>query len=214
MTINGNDNYTRRYLVQAAKGLKVLQRFIPEIPKLDGFSGDWKEEHYWYSGEKRINQKYVLSNETAEIKLTFNPGGDGSTSFKVAGGGWRTFDRIGVSASFYWKSFDRKGAPKVDLNEVFKQQLERIAKHREYSKTAITIPQIGHTVSPDGLKRLKEEFKTKGWHSFHPSGFGTGYTVSVKKLRYGERATKELETFIGIAPLYVEKFRRGLTKGD
>jgi hypothetical protein len=157
------DKYIKQYLVQAAKDLKELQRLVPKIPKLDGFIGEWQEdENYWYAGENRLNQKYVLSNLKDEIKFTFNPGGDGTTSFKVKDG-WRTFDRIGVESSFYWKHFNYKGAPKVYLNEVLNEQLERIAKSREYSKTAITIPQIGFSVSPDGLRRLKEAFKKKGW---------------------------------------------------
>lgn len=198
-------NYTKQYLAQAAKDQKELQHLVPKIPKLNGFIGEWKEEHYWFDGKNRLIKKYVLSNMKDEITFTFNPGGDGSTSFNTERG-WRSFDRTGVESSFYWKPWDYKGAEPVDLNEVLKDQLERIAKQRDYFKTAIKIPEIGFTISPDGLAKLKGDLKRIGYRRFMPSGFGTGYTISIKKLRFGNRVSKELEEFIGISPLYVETF--------
>jgi len=203
MTSTTTDKYIKQYLAQSAKSQKELNRFVKKLPAIDGFIGEWKDDHNWFAGENRVTKNYVLVNIKAEIKFTFMPGGDGSTSFK-AGDHWATFDRRGVESSFYWKPLWEKDE-RPDIKVILNEQLERIAKHRVYAATAIKVPQISFTVSPENLAKLKVTFKNKGYHRFHPSGFGTGYTVSAKPLRHGSRASKELETFFGV-PLWVETF--------
>ena len=200
------DKYVKKFLADAAKQAKELERIVPKIPKMDGFVGRWVEEKHWYGGENRTSKSYVLENTDMQIKFVFKPGGDGSTSFLVEGRGWLSFDRTGVESSFYWKPWDYKGAPKVNLSEVLTEQLVRIAGRRVYYVSAIKIPQIGHTVSPDSLPKLREQLKKNTHYSFMPSGFGTGYRVSTRRLQFGKRASAELEKFMDVGPLYVETF--------
>lgn len=179
--------------------IRELGAIIKSIPKIKGFIGNWIDDPYY-------GKEYVLANKKSEITFTFHQGGDGTTSFKTTDGHWRTFDRRGVESSFYWKPWDYKGAPKVNLKEMLDEQLQRIAASREYFNTAIIVPEIGFSVSPANLEKLKMTFKNAGYHSFHPSGFGVGYTVSAKPLRFGKKASKELMDFFGVAPLYIATF--------
>lgn len=174
-----------------------LEAFVKRLPAFEGFTGTWYDD-----------KDYVLNNAAGDIRFEFHPGGDGTTSFKAQDGNWLTFDRRGVDSSFYWRAFDYKGAGMPDIKEVIAEQLTRIATSREFQKFALKIPQIGHSISPVGLERLKEEFRKNDTasRSFHPAGFGTGYTVSRTRSRFATRATKALEDFIGVSPLYVSTF--------
>jgi hypothetical protein len=198
------DKRTVDYLKMLAKDQKELLAYVKKLPAYDGFKGEWEEDRHFFAGENRVTKNYVLANDAKEVKFTFRPGGSGTTSFNTANG-WRTFDRTGVEDSFYWKPLWEKDV-RPEVKVMIDEQMERIAKSRDFAKTAVRIPQIGFTVSPDLLARLKETFKRKGYHAFHPSGFGTGYTVSGKKLRFSNRASKEMEDFFGVAPLYIETF--------
>jgi hypothetical protein len=188
------------YVKEHAKQVRELEKFIPKIPVLDGFVSDWVEDDNFKS------KSFVMTNEVAAIKLTFRPGGDGTTEFKNAEGHWLSFDRCGVESSFYWKAWDYKGADPVDIEAVVAEQIARVAKSREYYKTAIKVPDVGFTTSPDGMVKLQRQLITSGYVHFHPSGFGTGYTVT-RAPRYGARRAKpELEKFFNLSPLYVETF--------
>jgi hypothetical protein len=192
------------YVKQHEKQIKELEQFVPNIPALDGFTSDWVEDTYFYGGNQK-SKNFVMTNDAESIKFTFRPGGDGTTEFKNEDH-WLSFDRRGVDSSFYWKPFDYEKAEQIDIRVVLELQLKRVAERREYSKTAISIPDVGYTTSPEGLVRLKQHLKTKGWVSFYPSGFGTGYVVTRKTPRqFGVRRAKpELEKFFEMSPLYVE----------
>ena len=191
-----------------AKDMRELEKFVPTIPLWQGWEGRWEADE-WYTARDSHGvdvKQFVLEWPANHMKMKFRMGGDGTTSFEVAGKGWLTFDRRGVESSFYWKAWDYKNAPKVVIEEVMREQCKRIADRRAYYTSAITVPQIGFTVSPDGKTALIEDIRKIGFRNFMPSGFGTGYTISTKQVRYSNRAKPELEEFIGMSPLYVSTF--------
>lgn len=155
----------------------------------------------WPGGTK----KYVVKSD--DVEITFDQYGErGHTRFKV-GDKWCTFDRRGISDSFYWAPM-YDGDTKPSLDEQLAEQLKRISDSRAYHTTAIQIPDIPFTVAPDGVQSLKVKLQKHGHIHFTPSGFGTGYTISKNGLglRDRRRATKKLEEFLGHSPLYITTF--------
>lgn len=200
------DKYASEYIKTAAKQNKALEKFVPTLPKWDGWVGSWKEEVTHYAGQNVTTRSWMLVCYADHVKLEFRAGGDGTTSFEVEGKGWLTFDRRGVESSFYWQKWDYPGAEEVIIENVMREQVKRVADRREYYKSAIVVPQIGFTVSPEGKVALIADIKKIGFRNFMPSGFGTGYTISTKHVRFSNRAKPELEEFIGVSPLYVSTF--------
>lgn len=206
MTTMSINKQNRDYVKRVKADQKELEKFVPTIPVFPGWVGAWKPDVTELYGERIETPSYVLTWAENHMRMEFRAGGDGTTSFEVAGKGWLTFDRRGVESSFYWKAWDYKGAETPDIGAVMIATCERIKQRREYYTSAISIPQIGHTVSPAGKVALIEEIRKIGFRNFMPSGFGTGYTISTKQVRFSNRAKPELEAFIGITPLYVSTF--------
>ena len=179
-----------------------------------GFVGDFEEDQ-WGFGENATKYLKFVMLKPDDTKITFDQSGGGHTEFKVDSRGWLTFDRTGVGDSFRHLPYDFEKKRKFpSLNDIVKEQLERINKRREYYKTAVKIPGLktGHTVSPEGVPVLKDRLQKCGQVSFMPAGFGTGLTVTKKRpdamtLRYGgARAPQELEEFLGHSPLWITTF--------
>jgi hypothetical protein len=191
-------DYRKQYEASERKNAAELKRMAPKFPVPEGFTTEWRE-NYDFSG----TTVFVMKKD--DIEFIFRSGGPGTCKFKI-GDGWRTFDRRGVDDSFYWKPLYK--GHEVNLEETFEELFKRIAKSREFSLTAINVPEIGHSVSPERLTTLKGELNKKGSISFYPSGFGTGYNITKKTTRrFGvKRATKALEDFFGVAPLFIETF--------
>lgn len=156
---------------------------------------------------------FVLTKPN-DTKIIFDQSGSGHTEFTKEGSGeaWLSFDRVGVSDSFYWTEFS--GKVKKGLSSIIPEQLKRVAESREYYKTAIKLPGIPFTVSPERLEELKTIMSNPNGHrAFSPSGFGTGYILMRKPRapRYlgdssSPRANPELEALLGVEPIYVDKF--------
>ena len=199
--------YREEEAEREARDKAVLEAFAPTIPVPEGFEASWEEQDGARYEKVAV---LVLSNPTTEVKFTFRPWGDGTTSFNTPRG-WATFDRVGVEPSFYWRDWAIGGAGEKSLTpekmaEVFAEQLKRIAEARKYYETAISVPQIGFTTSPERLARDKATLAKGGALTFTPSGFGTGYTVARRPSRFATRAKPELEAFFGFSPLYVSTF--------
>lgn len=150
---------------------------------------------------------FVMENHD-DVRFEMHLGGGGHTHFKM-GETWGTFDRVGVSDSFYHMEWSGKPISPEKLDTIIAEQFEKIEKAREYRKTAIKLPGIPFSVSPEGLKQLRATMaKPNGSRSFMPSGFGTGYHL-LRKPRHGwgtKRAQPELEKLLAVSPLYVETF--------
>jgi hypothetical protein len=116
---------------------------------------------------KRLPAKPVLS-------------GNGHTCYKGELG-WRTFDRHGVSDSFYLGAFGDG-----DIAQIIQEQLDLIEKARERSKHMISIPGFSYRVHKDELEAMKARLKSGQSQSFTPAGFGTGHSLSTRKSRWAK----------------------------
>lgn len=181
--------------------------FVAGIKVPDGFTSEVQEGEPYSNGEPKP-LVFVLT-KADEIVIKFDQGGSGHTSYKAAGA-WYTFDRRGVEDSFYHQPMFSTDKVK-DPNAIVTEQMDRIAKQLEYKKTAVQIPGIPFTTSPAGIADLKARLTKNGSITFTPSGFGTGYVIYSKKppaRRYSQMrlAPPELNNFLGITPLWIDKF--------
>lgn len=185
-----------------------FRKHMKPVKVPEGFTVEWGESSWGFGANEHTYRHCTLKSATVEIK--FDDNGSGHTRFKT-GESWLTFDRTGVEDSFYHRALF-KGDRCDDLNAIVKEQLERVQKRLDYYKSAISLPGIPFTVAPGGIDQLKVELGRRGFITFIPSGFGTGYNVSRKAGRDGmsgrpaPRATAELEKLLGHSPLYVSKF--------
>jgi hypothetical protein len=75
-----------------------------------------------------------------------------------------------------------------------------------------SIPGIPFMVSPKSKAEITKKLNNGGFHSFHPSGFGTGYTITCRPPRrrdpWGpQKAKKETQVFFGVKmPIWVQTF--------
>lgn len=197
------------------ESVKTFEKRMLTMSVPEGFTFRFEDEDIGW--QKTNTRRIFILEKPEDTKLVFDHSeyGAGHTSY-FKDGHWYSFDRIGVSDSFShvkisWAagSRNRRLTGKA-LDRVVNEQLEAIAKRREYNKTAIKIPGIPHTVSPAGIQGLKDSLKQNKCLHFSPSGFGTGYTITLKPvqgLRFGEKkAPKELEDFLGQSPLYIHTF--------
>lgn len=189
---------------RAAEALKTLQKIATTLPVPEGFTAEWTNDGH--EGEPT----YVMANADKSVRFIFRSYGGGTTEFKLADGSKRTFDRRGVSDSFYWADWDNKSKPTAGMAADLADQLADVKKRLEFHQTAITVPELGYKIAPETkTHHLKELKKPRGYVVFTPAGFGTGYRVSRKqgnvRLGYGTRmAGAELVAFYGVGPLLIE----------
>jgi len=92
----------------------------------------------------------------------------------------------------------------LTLDDVVNRQLERISERLKYYETAITVPSIGFTISPDGKKKYEEMLKSGKSVQFMPAGFGVGYNLSTRQLRFST-PNSELAKFFGVPKIWVSR---------
>jgi hypothetical protein len=179
--------------VKFNKHVKAIQ--IPE-----GFTATMETEQRGWNNHPIPTLVYVVTN--GDIEIRFDQTGAGHTLFNE-GGNQLSFDRLGVEDSFYHLPLWDGDSGEYDLNVILQEQLERVAEYFEYKKTAISVPGIPHTISPDRLAMFKARLKKSGQISFMPSGFGTGYVVTTRMVRGAKPASKALNEFFGVGQLFV-----------
>jgi len=201
------DDWKREWEQRQARNTKQLEKAAKSFPVPDGFMTEWRDDLY------RTDRIFVMTRGKGDIEFIFRPGGSGTTNFKTDKG-VGTYDRPGVDDSFHWikysytKGVKDKVCSPDEIKATLDEQFVRIEKSRAFAATALTIPDIGFSVSPEALEDHKKTLKTRGHISFMPSGFGTGYNITRRTTRrYGvKKGSAALEAFFGIAPLYVESF--------
>lgn len=137
-----------------------------------------------------------------------NWGFDGTTTFDKG----RTFDRTGVESSFTISDKrlkDKFYGRYTTLQDAALGELKRVQERAARIKAAgglISVPGIGFSITADHKAELVKQLKQKGYISFTPSGFGTGYTFFTSNRearRYGtELATVEQKKFFSVNLLY------------
>jgi len=180
------------------KGFLALMKKL-SVPA--GFTAEFGRREYGW-GDRPC---FVMKSEDEEI--IFDLGGAGHTRFRHCSV-WKSFDRLGVSDSFYWRDLTT-GEPKLlaEIDAAVTEQLKKITDRRAFLSHAISLPGLGFSVSPEGLDDLKKTMaRRNGSRTFMPSGFGIGKTLARRRIHDAERADPRLESMLGISPLYVESF--------
>lgn len=151
---------------------------------------------------KAGKESYVLAKHDYQhpdhVCFTIDYTGCGHTTFRTVRG-MRSYDRLGVEDSFYWNSEE-------ELSRVLLRDLARIDLSRAYHERAIEVPGIGFTVSPEGRDAIREKLKSGRSHSFHPSGFGTGYVIVPNKRHNYSKASPALRKFFGVRALWIYRY--------
>jgi hypothetical protein len=124
------------------------------------------------------------------------------TIYKAAGSEF-SFERLGVEASFYFETLEA-------LRPTFLEQIERVrkAQQRLANSTKCNLGPVTLFMTQESIDKMIETLKAGKVHTYHPSGFGTGYQFSIRNIsnRYDRaKASKELELLVG-HKVYVTSF--------
>lgn len=181
-----------------------VKRMLRDIATPDGFDRNVHQE----PATKWFRAFWVLELTTSDVKVSIDFSGD-RTSFALANGhvsfkapdGWRSYDRYGVEDSFYISNplMDREpGDPIAQTNEVIRRFIEeRIPESLARIARSESVPGIPFSVTPEQKVKISKKLRAGQTHSFMPSGFGTGYTLSPKSDRYSTPDAK-LKKFFGV----------------
>jgi len=123
----------------------------------------------------------------------------GTTRF-TRDGAWYSFDRTGVDDSFHTNETE-------DPATVIRAQDKRINERVEYYRTALGVPGIPYTVSPERKAELVKLLASGKPAMFYPSGFGTGYRLLPKVpngVGWARRGSDEMAKFFGLDAIWVE----------
>lgn len=177
-----------------------FEKHVKKIKVPKGFTADMETEQRGWNNHPIPTLVYVLKGNGMEIR--FDQTGSGHTLFTHEGK-QLCFDRYGVEDSFYHLPFGDWDKERYNLNTIVKEQIKRVEEYLKYTKTALQVPGIPHTVSPEAKVKLIERLKKNGQISFQPSGFGTGYIVTKNMVRGSKLAPKAMATFFGFDKLFI-----------
>ena len=126
-----------------------------------------------------------------------------STLYKAKGKTF-TFDRIGVDDSFYYETIRQLPKQVEEQRERVKAAQERLANTESFSLGPVSL-----MLSPESLQTIVDKLKAGKTHTYHPSGFGTGYYFStnpkIKNRWDTAKASAQLENLVG-AKVYVSQY--------
>jgi hypothetical protein len=148
---------------------------------------------------------WAWSKDKKPKKLPAKPvlSASGHTCFLTERGWWASFDRRGVSDSFYLGAY---GNPAGAIQSVIQEQLGEVARSREASKHMVQVPGFGYSVHRDNLEEMRKRIQGGASQAFTPSGFGTGHRLSTWPSPRAVRMPQETATFFGVSALYDETF--------
>lgn len=181
-----------------------------KIRKMDPAKKGWGSVFGWVEMENadKSIEVTLLVNESksdwdrkqGEFTIT------GEVYYTVPGKGRYSIGRRGVDSAFWGSEKDLKKG----MAEAIKRAEEGIK--RVGKSTAIVFERGGKfMLTPEALKRHRDELKTKGSTLFRPSGFGTGYNVSKRRKQqwsggpYTNPVPPEVEKMLGMKGLFFER---------
>lgn len=151
----------------------------------------------------------IPEGEGMSIVLTFYSGPDSkphcSTRYKAKGKEF-TFCRRGVDDSFYFE-----GARKLPKQIAEQRERVQVSQARLALTESFNMGPVNLMLSPDALQKIVDKLKAGQTHSYHPSGFGTGYNFSINsRIRMSRfdtstKASPELEKLVG-RTVYLSSF--------
>lgn len=126
-----------------------------------------------------------------------------TTNYKAKGKEF-TFDRYGVSDSFYYERITSLPKQIEEQRERVKTSQARLALTESFDMGPIRL-----MLSPEALQAIVDKLKSGKTHTYHPSGFGTGYYFStnpkIKNRWDSAKASAQLEKLVG-ARVYVSSY--------
>jgi hypothetical protein len=126
-----------------------------------------------------------------------------TTNYKAKGKEF-TFDRYGVDDSFYFETITKLPQQVQEQRERVKASQARLALTESFDMGPIRL-----MLSPEALAAIVTKLKEGKTHTYHPSGFGTGYYFSTNpkvRMRFDTaKASAQLEKLVG-AKVYVSQF--------
>jgi len=126
-----------------------------------------------------------------------------TTNYKAKGKEF-TFDRYGVDDSFYYEGLTKLPKQIDEQRERVKAAQARLALTESFDMGPIRL-----MLSPETLQAIVTKLKSGKTHTYHPSGFGTGYYFStnpkIKNRWDTAKASSQLEKLVG-ARVYVSSY--------
>jgi hypothetical protein len=191
-------------------------------------TGDWEENAInWLSqlsipGIKSdigwevsgINQEHHLiaciEKEGVKIKMDIEPAMESrnfSSTFDICGhvdfevdGSWFTFDRRGISDSFYCQ--DEPGFF-YTIDDIVTEQLNKIQESIERRRRSVAVPSLPYTVTPELKSIVAEKLKAGQSYLFAPAGMGTAHQLSTQNSPYSQLGSAELAEFFGVERIFI-----------
>lgn len=185
------------------------------IPTPEGFTRLDK-----YSPESEMDcetREVIFESPDVKIRLTHFPADEtkenyvyqlatGHTDFKTQRG-WHTFDRLGISDSFYVQA----DVTTVDVTETINREIARARAAIAHNLKTVQLPGIRFTCArtPEQIAEMKTKLRTGHAVTLAPGGMGTGFILTRlrPRRRYGvTEATPELKKFLDMDTLWLESF--------
>lgn len=163
---------------------------------------------YYLTNERRLfdsktpKSQYWLDRERYPIEII------GETVFSDIDGKMKTFNRRGISDSFYLIN------PQINSNTVEKMikdvifaQIDKVEKSRSQTKVVGPHPLSRFEFTDKRLSQTKEALNTNGYAPINPPGMGIGYIISLKKHdNFFQKGSSELAAFFGVKEIYYKTF--------
>lgn len=92
------------------------------------------------------------------------------------------------------------------LAELLAGEYARCTAARERAVTAIPVPGLPFSVQPAWFTTSAVKLREGRMVNLTPAGFGTGYHLSLRGGAWRKRVSAELETRLGVGPVFVESF--------
>jgi hypothetical protein len=199
--------------------LTLLQKrtFLAAIPVPPGMLASFHDEQQdrWNTkAQKTLPEPVptaIFAGDGVTIRIEMNGNGDymhgcGHTNFTTCHGE-RTYDRTGVDDSFYvhaaWLKTPAETPEQVGATLL--EQLARVAKSREHAKQSVIVPGLGYSVTPEQRAKYTADLIAGHAVRFTPSGFGTGYSLTIlRRSRWDKAAKPETAAFFGVRALFIE----------
>lgn len=188
---------------------KKAMDILMSIPTPEGFTRSEKisadeVEVEFLSEDVKIRLDHYKTDES-EPGYVYNVAG-GHTSFKTSKG-WLTFDRLGISDSFYLDDDTTLESATQKVREEITRARAQITHHLN----TVQLPGIRFTClkTPEQIEEIRQKLKAGKSVTLTPGGMGQGIYLSTRKprARYGvTEASPELKKLLGANTLYLESF--------
>lgn len=206
----------------SVKELKAFNKkcmdVLTAVPTPDGFTREFKHSPKQRYTDEEVS--LIFTSDDVKIRIAHYPAdtsedgyapsfGTGHTDFKTVKG-WLTFDRLGISDSFYLDDDSTVESVTEQIAAEIKRARERISHYVNTTQ----LPGIPFTClkTPEQIAEIKAKLKSGQRVTLTPGGMGQGiilFTASPRG-RFAKYSTKkapvELQSLLGCSTLWMESF--------